>query len=89
MPSCDTRFDKSLKLKFTRPGKVLSLSFWKDEDSVRRWRNLEVHRNIQAAGRKHIFADYRLPVASILRDYGMSDRAEAPDDSRSVHDSPP
>ena len=68
------------------PGKVLSSSFWKDEDSVRRWRNLEVHRNIQATGRKHIFADYRLRVAIALRDYGMSDRAEAPGDSRSVHD---
>ena len=38
------------------------------------------------AGRAAIFADYRLRVAQVLRDYGMNDRDEAPDDSRRVHD---
>jgi heme-degrading monooxygenase HmoA len=52
---------------------------------VRRWRNLEAHRRIQAIGRKSIFADYRLRVAEVLRDYGLNDRAQAPDDSRQVH----
>jgi len=70
----------------TQPGKILSLSFWRDEEAVRRWRELEEHRKVQAAGRHGIFADYRLRVAQVLRDYGMSERAEAPADSRRVHD---
>ena len=70
----------------TEPGKILSLSFWRDDQSVRNWRNLDAHRTIQAVGRDHIFSDYRLRVAEVLRDYGMSDRAEAPDDSRREHD---
>jgi len=67
------------------PGKILSLSYWRDEEAVRHWRNLEPHRRIQAEGRKSIFADYRLRVAEVLRDYGLNDRAQAPDDSRQVH----
>lgn len=69
----------------TQPGKLLSLSFWRDEDAVRQWRNLEEHRGMQRAGRDHIFADYRLRIASVVRDYGMNDRTQAPDDSRSAH----
>jgi heme-degrading monooxygenase HmoA len=67
------------------PGKFLSLSFWRDEDSVRAWRNLQEHRAAQAMGRGGIFADYRLRVASVLRDYGMTQREQAPDDSRAAH----
>src|SRR5262245_27757933 len=70
----------------TEPGKILSLSFWRDEDAVQEWRNVEEHRRAQQAGRDAIFADYRLRVADVLRDYGMHDRAEVPADSRSVHD---
>jgi heme-degrading monooxygenase HmoA len=62
-------------------GKVLSLSYWRDEQAVRQWRNLAEHREIQRAGRNAIFADYRLCVTQVLRDYGMNDRAQAPDDS--------
>ena len=69
----------------TTPGKILSLSFWRDEEAVARWRQLEQHRGAQAAGRSSIFADYRLRVAQVLRDYGMNDRAQAPADSRAVH----
>jgi heme-degrading monooxygenase HmoA len=70
----------------TQPGKILSLSYWRDEEAVRQWRNVEAHRRIQAAGRELIFADYRLCVAEVIRDYGIDDRAEAPEDSRRVHD---
>lgn len=69
----------------TEPGKILSLSIWRDEEAVRQWRNVEEHRRIQAAGRQSIFADYRLRVAQVIRDYGLTDRAEAPADSRTVH----
>ena len=69
----------------TEPGKLLSLSFWRDEDAVRAWRNRPPHRATQTKGRAGVFANYRLRVAGVLRDYGMSERAEAPDDSRAAH----
>ena len=65
--------------------KLLSLSFWRDEDAVRRWRNLGSHRDAQVRGRAGVFADYRLRVASVVRDYGMHEREEAPKDSRAAH----
>jgi heme-degrading monooxygenase HmoA len=66
-------------------GKYLSLSFWRDEEAVRAWRSLEGHRQAQAQGRGGVFADYRLRVASVVRDYGMKRRSEAPRDSLDVH----
>lgn len=70
----------------TMPGKLLSLSFWRDEAAVQAWRTRDRHRAAQAAGRGQHFADYRLRVAHVLRDYGMAERAEAPADSRALHD---
>lgn len=67
------------------PGKILSLSFWKDEESIRQWRNVEMHRSAQAQGRAGIFKDYHLRIAHVVRDYGMHDRREAPVDSREFH----
>ena len=67
------------------PGKLLSLSFWRDEEAVARWRQQEAHRSTQAAGRDQVFADYRLRVAAVVRDYGLNNRAQAPADSRAVH----
>lgn len=69
----------------SNPGKLLSLSFWRDEEAVRRWRSLESHRRAQEAGRGGVFAGYRLRVAQVLRDYGMDERQEAPTDSRERH----
>jgi heme-degrading monooxygenase HmoA len=69
----------------TDPGKLLSLSFWRDEAAVTAWRNAVHHRESQATGRAGVFADYRLRIASVVRDYGMSERAEAPADSRVYH----
>ena len=69
----------------TDPKKILSLSFWKDEESVQQWRNLEIHRSAQAKGRKEIFKGYRLRIAVVSRDYGMFDRKEAPADSKIFH----
>jgi len=66
-------------------GKLLSLSFWRDEEAVRAWRKLPAHREAQARGRGGVFADYRLRVASVLRDYGMNERDAAPADSRGAH----
>ncbi|RYF22557.1 MAG: antibiotic biosynthesis monooxygenase [Comamonadaceae bacterium] len=69
----------------SQPGKLLSLSFWRDEAAVARWRALPEHRQAQAAGRGGVFADYRLRVAQVLRDYGLQAREEAPPDSRVRH----
>lgn len=66
------------------PDKLLSLSFFRDEEAVQTWRNLAEHRVAQAKGRAGIFADYRLKVVQVLRDYGMTDREQAPKDSASV-----
>jgi heme-degrading monooxygenase HmoA len=67
------------------PGKLLSLSFWRDEQALETWRKLEEHRMAQRRGRAEVFADYRLRVAHVLRDYGMYSREQTPDDSRAFH----
>ena len=68
------------------PNKLLSLSIWRDEDAVKAWRSHQKHRESQAAGRARIFAHYRLRVAHVIRDYGMTDRGQTPEDSRAMHD---
>ena len=69
----------------SQPGKVLSLSFWRDEAAVAAWRNGAEHRQVQAQGRAGVFEDYRLRVAAVVRDYGMTERGQAPPDSRAAH----
>ncbi|MEO6173592.1 MAG: antibiotic biosynthesis monooxygenase [Flavobacterium circumlabens] len=71
---------------FNDPEKVLSLSFWKDEESILQWRNLELHRSAQAKGREKVFKEYHLRIATVVRDYGMFDRKEVPKDSSDFHD---
>ncbi|MDH3286654.1 MAG: antibiotic biosynthesis monooxygenase [Betaproteobacteria bacterium] len=70
----------------TNEGKILSLSFWRDEDAVKRWRQFEGHRLAQERGRNGVFADYRLRIAGVIRDYGIADREQAPADSRAHHE---
>ncbi|MGC0053157.1 antibiotic biosynthesis monooxygenase family protein [Brucella pituitosa] len=67
------------------PEKLLSLSFWRDEEAVKQWRNLPTHRIAQAKGRGGVFENYRLRIAEVSRDYGLDEREEAPDDSRNAH----
>ena len=69
----------------SRPGRFVSLSFWRDEEAVRQWRNLEGHRGAQTQGRGGIFRSYRLRVAQVLRDYTMDERGQAPADSVRTH----
>jgi heme-degrading monooxygenase HmoA len=66
----------------TEPGKMLSLSFFRDEEAVTAWRNTEEHRAAQQTGRSGVFSNYRLRIAAVARDYGMHERAETPEDSR-------
>lgn len=69
----------------TNPEKMLSMSYFRNEEAVQQWRNTAAHRATQARGRAGVFSDYRLRVASVVRDYGMMDRDEAPDDSLAAH----
>jgi len=69
----------------SNPERFVSLSFWRDEEAVRKWRNLQQHREAQAKGRAGIFSSYRLRVARVLRDYSHDKREEAPQDSVKVH----
>jgi heme-degrading monooxygenase HmoA len=69
----------------TNADKFVSISFWRDEEAVRKWRNLQQHRAAQAKGRRGIFSSYRLRVCSVIRDYGMQERGEAPKDSQLIH----
>ena len=69
----------------TNPDKLLSISFFEDEDAVHRWRQLAAHRNAQSKGRNGVFSDYRLRVCHVMRDYGMFDRDQAPEDSVKAH----
>ena len=69
----------------TQPGKLLSLSFWRNEEAIAQWRNLESHRQAQTKGRKSIFSSYRIRIATVDRDYGMSEREQVPGDSLVAH----
>lgn len=69
----------------SEPGKILSLSFWRDEAAIEAWRELEAHRAAQVQGRTSIFKDYRLRVAGVIRDYGRFEREQAPRDSQEFH----
>jgi heme-degrading monooxygenase HmoA len=69
----------------TDPDKLLSLQFWRDEQCLQAWRNLEAHRAAQAAGRRTMFREYRLRIAEVIRDYGLNEREQAPADSRQAH----
>lgn len=68
------------------PGKLLSLQFWRDEEALTTWRNMAEHRAAQEHGRGGLFDDYRLRVATVVRDYGMFERDQTPPDSRVLHD---
>ena len=69
----------------TNPNKLLSLSFFRDEEAIQNWRRLTKHRAAQSAGRSGMFTDYHLRIAHVLRDYGLFDRDEAPKDSKAEH----
>lgn len=76
---------QSLNVPQNEPQKILSLSFWRDEEAVKGWRNIEAHRAAQSQGRKDIFQDYRIRIAGVIRDYGLNEREQAPQDSRCQH----
>jgi heme-degrading monooxygenase HmoA len=69
----------------SEPSRYVSISFWRDEQAVRRWRNLQQHREAQAKGRAGIFSDYRLRVAQVMRDYTLDRREQTPEDSIQFH----
>ncbi|MBF0247618.1 MAG: antibiotic biosynthesis monooxygenase [Alphaproteobacteria bacterium] len=67
-------------------GKILSLSFWRDEDAVAAWRNTLEHRAAQKQGRNALFTSYRIRVAHVVRDYTATARDQAPLDSNRAWD---
>lgn len=69
----------------TDDGKILSLSFFRDEAAIQAWRETVAHRAAQSEGRSVVFTDYRLRIADVVRDYGLHDREQAPEDSRKAH----
>lgn len=69
----------------TEPEKLLSLSFWEDEESISKWRNLEEHRNAQSKGRNQLFQNYRIRVCKVARDYTLTNRRDAPSDSNDIY----
>jgi heme-degrading monooxygenase HmoA len=69
----------------TEADKILSLSFFRDEDAVKAWRNTIEHRKAQALGRNGYFHDYHLRITQVIRDYGMTQRDQAPQDSKQTH----
>ena len=71
----------------SEPGKILSLSFFRDEEAVAKWRALDQHRNAQARGRAGIFGTIALRIAGVIRDYGMFNREQVPADSKEFHPS--
>lgn len=66
-------------------GKIMSVSYWRDEEAVAAFRNLPANRAAETRARAGLFRDYRVLVAGVTRDYGLQQRAEAPADSRAVH----
>ena len=62
-------------------GKILSLSFWRDEEAITAWREQREHRHAQRKGRHELFEDYRIRIAAVVRDYGMFERDQAPPDA--------
>ena len=67
----------------TDEGKILSLSFWRDEQAIEEWRNLVDHRVAQKKGKEFLFRSYRIRVAEVVRDYTAANRDQAPADSPS------
>ena len=63
-------------------GKILSLSFWRDESAIETWRNVLEHRIAQKKGKQYLFNSYRIRVAKVVRDYTGIERDEAPSDSK-------
>jgi heme-degrading monooxygenase HmoA len=51
-----------------RDGRILSLSTWRDEKAVIRWRTLGMHHDVQEKGRLEVFEDYHLRVGEIIAD---------------------
>ena len=70
----------------TDENKILSLSFFRDEQAIKDWRTLQSHRQAQSKGRENIFANYRIRIAGVIRDYGLNERDEAPQDSKDIHE---
>jgi heme-degrading monooxygenase HmoA len=64
----DGFIDNTRYASLTRAGWLLSLSSWRDEKSLVRWRTTTKHHKIQQAARDRVFSDYRLRIGQIVAD---------------------
>ncbi len=65
-------FVENLRFRSRRhEGRLLSLSLWRDEKALIRWRTHGGHHAIQARGRNEVFRDYHLRVGEVMRENGM------------------
>lgn len=62
-------------------GKLLSLSVWESEEAAEKWRNRASHRTCQKKGHDALFAEYKISVMSVIREYTNEGREQAPQDS--------
>lgn len=58
----------------TIPGKILSLSWWRDEEAIQTWKNNYFHVEAQKEGREAIFSFYRIRIARLEREYSSESR---------------
>ncbi|GHS69493.1 antibiotic biosynthesis monooxygenase [Enterobacter kobei] len=61
----------------TTDGKILSLSWWRDEEAIRSWKQNVFHQAAQAEGRGSIFAYYCIRVAQVVREYSSENGGHA------------
>ncbi len=62
-------------------GKLLSMNVWESEEAIEKWRNNLQHRMSQAEGKNKLFESYKITVCKAVREYGDTDRENAPSDS--------
>jgi heme-degrading monooxygenase HmoA len=80
LANCDGFISIERFQSFSDENKILSLSFWENEEAVQQWRNVLEHREAQMMGKNVLFEKHRIRVANVVRDYTESSRNQAPID---------
>lgn len=52
-------------------GVGITVSYWRDEDSIRNWHSVAEHREAQRLGREKWYRRFRLRVCRVERAYGL------------------
>ncbi len=59
----------------TSDGFGITVSYWRDLESIRKWKNVSEHAAAQKMGREAFYQNYRLRIARVEREYDF-DREE-------------